>query len=84
MITMDKKTFKKLCRIEKKIDRVMNSDLSAEEKYDKIFSDKISIKAFRLARFDYCDPDTTYEEDTRAFVDAFSEYMSDLKEVFEV
>jgi hypothetical protein len=64
--------FKKLDKINSKVDKIMNSDLSWKEKYDKIFSDDISMKV----DLDYYDPDTSYEEDILAFVNAFKEYYS--------
>lgn len=43
--------------------------------YDKIFSENISRKVLNLVDLDYCDPDTSYEDDVKAFVSAFQEYM---------
>lgn len=51
--------------------------LDWEQKYDQIFSDDISVKVFNLVRLDYCDPDTSYEEDVTAFINAFNEKMKD-------
>ncbi len=46
-----------------------------EEVYDKIFSEKISQQIFEeFPDFHYSDPDTSYQEDVCAFVDAFCEY----------
>ena len=46
-----------------------------EEVYDKIFSEKISQQIFEeFPDFHYSDPDTAYQEDVCAFVDAFCEY----------
>lgn len=50
-------------------------DLDWSEKYDMIFSDKISSRVNHL--FDYADPDTSYEEDVTAFMNAFGEYVED-------
>jgi hypothetical protein len=55
--------------------RIVDSDMSWEDKYDAIFSDRISKRVFSLLHLDYCDPDTTYEEDVMAFVDAFAHAM---------
>jgi hypothetical protein len=52
-------------------------DLEAGEKYDRIFSEKISRKVSHL--FEWSDPDTTYEEDVAAFMRAFEEYVEDQK-----
>ena len=50
---------------------IRNSDASWETKYNLIFSNEISRAIQDTGiEFDYCDPDTTYEEDVRAFVDA--------------
>ena len=46
-----------------------------EEVYDKIFSEEISQQIFEeFPDFHYSDPDTSYQEDVCAFVDAFCEY----------
>lgn len=50
-------------------------DLEWSEKYDMIFSDKISSRVNHL--FDWYDPDTSYEEDVTAFMNAFREYVKD-------
>ena len=42
--------------------------------YDMIFSEHISRKI--LIDLDYYDPDTSYEEDVTAFVNAFNDKMS--------
>lgn len=49
-----------------------------------IFSTKISKQVFSLfqqtpIRFDYYDPDSSYEEDYMAFMNAFREYVKILK-----
>lgn len=55
------------------------TDLSWKEKYDLIFCDELSGKCFDLAKklgekIDYYDPDTTYEKDVMAFVEAIRAY----------
>lgn len=59
--------------------QIYDSDSTWEIKYDLIFSDNIS-KAIYQARptFDYYDPDTSYEEDVRAFCNAASEEANQL------
>lgn len=52
-----------------------DSSLDWEQKYDQIFSDEVSVKVFNLIRLDYCDPDTTYQEDVEAFMRAFDQAM---------
>lgn len=58
-------------KIYERAKRIIASDLEWEEKYDMIFSEEISRK-FSL---DYYDPDTSYEEDVMAFMNALDEYM---------
>ena len=54
-----------------------DSDSDYEQRYDTIFDlgKKVIYPLIRELRisFDYYDPDTTYEEDVRAFVDALVE-----------
>jgi hypothetical protein len=58
------------------IQRIYYSDLSWEAKFDLIFSSHGSQKFCKLARgFDWCDPDTTYEEDLAAFFYAAKSYL---------
>ncbi len=46
-----------------------------ENLYDKVFSEEISRQIFEeFPDFHYYDPDTTYQEDVCAFIDAFCEY----------
>jgi hypothetical protein len=56
-------------------DILNDASLNWEEKYDEIFSDDISVKVFNLIRLNYCDPDTTYQEDVEAFMSAFNQAM---------
>jgi uncharacterized FlaG/YvyC family protein len=44
-------------------------------KYNVIFSESISKRINALVHIDYCDPDTSYEEDVTAFVNAVNSYM---------
>ena len=60
------------------IQRIYYSDLSWEAKFDLIFSTQGSQKFCKIARsFDWCDPDTTYEEDVSAFFYAATTYMNE-------
>jgi hypothetical protein len=71
-----KTTEDKLRKLNEKANIIYNdSFLTWNEKYDQIFSEKISRKVFDLIRLDYYDPDTSYEEDVRAFMSAFNERM---------
>lgn len=62
---------------------IQNSDLDEEKKYDMIFSEKISRQVYSLfneinVRFEYYDPDTSYEEDVNAFVSALEREVDQL------
>jgi len=57
--------------------RIRESDLEWETKYDLIFSNHISVRLRNIAEglgFEvrYYDPDTSYQADVIAFVDAYS------------
>jgi hypothetical protein len=58
-------------KIHERAKRIIASDLEWEEKYDMIFSEEVSRK-FSLS---YYDPDTSYEEDVMAFMNALDEHM---------
>ena len=64
-------SFPELKEVYKEAREIYDSSLSWEAKYDLIFSDKISKKV----SFSWYDPDTSYEEDVTAFIQAFDEYM---------
>lgn len=51
--------------------KVLDSTASDEVKYDQIFSWDIAgkVRLFGLT-LDYCDPDSSYIEDARAYVEA--------------
>lgn len=70
----------KIEKLNRKVNEIYNNpNLNWEVKYDKIFSDKISKKVFSKISLNYYDPDTTYEEDVTAFVNAFNEYFKNEK-----
>jgi hypothetical protein len=54
---------------------ILDWDVSWETKYHIIFSEHISGRVSELIELDYYDPDTSYEEDVRAFMDAFNRAM---------
>lgn len=58
-------------------DELNESDPDYEQRFETIFDlgKQVILPLFRELRisFDYYDPDTTYEEDVRAFVDALVE-----------
>lgn len=59
--------------------RICDTDASWETKYDLIFSEALAKRMSALVRLDYYDPDTTYEEDVRAFCRAATEKADDLE-----
>lgn len=62
----------KLNKIYQRALNIFESDeLTWEEKYDLIFSDEISLKV----KLNYYDPDMGYEDDIRAFMNAFEEHV---------
>jgi hypothetical protein len=63
--------YKKLLKIHQKAKRIVDSDLEWDDKFDKIFSRKIA----RKVKFEWYDPDTSYQEDVEAFMREFDEYM---------
>lgn len=53
-----------------------------ETAYDAVFCPQVSTRAFALQdiariRFEYCDPDTSYEEDVRAFATALNDSIEE-------
>ncbi len=76
--------YKKLLVIQTVCQDIMQSDLNEEVKYGMIFSDKISKQVFSLfqqtpIKFDYYDPDSSYEDDSQAFCHALDEYIIKFK-----
>lgn len=66
-------SFPELKEVYKEAKEIFGSSISWEAKYDLIFSDRISKKV----SFSWYDPDTSYEEDVMAFMDAFDHYMGE-------
>jgi len=70
--TIDENSIDFLHQLYRKAYHIFESkELDWSEKYDLIFSDKISKKVY----FEYYDPDTSYEEDVTAFMNAFKKYI---------
>ena len=75
-----------LTSLQKTIDdafhKIMESECSEEAwetLYNFVFSDRISRKICEiLPSFEWFDPDTTYQEDVCAFIDAFWREMDEL------
>lgn len=62
----------------------VEDDEAWECAYELIFSDKCSSIVFEIVgNLDYYDPDTSYFEDTQAFMCAFKELMENIKVVDE-
>jgi hypothetical protein len=61
--------------------QIAESDASAETKYDLIFSEDLSLTLGQIFRFDYYDPDTSYEEDVQAYVLALREKCGELRKI---
>lgn len=54
------------------------SEFSEERQYDRIFSPAVSQRVCQLIPgFDWCDPDTSYQEDVDAFMYAFNAEMQE-------
>jgi len=64
-------TYQEKYKIYKKAKKIVESNLSWDEKYDLIFSKEIS----QQFDFDWYDPDCDYQDDVMAFMDALSEHM---------
>lgn len=69
--------FDELVFLHKEVNRIFDSTLPWETKYDLIFSEFISRRISSIIHLDYYDPDTSYQEDVTAFVNALNEKMSD-------
>ena len=52
---------------------IYTSGLTWEVKYDLIFSSEVSQHVNEF--LDYYDPDSGYDDDVRAFMDAFTQFM---------
>ena len=68
--------------IDRAYDKVVESECSEEAweaLYDFVFSDRISGRICEiLPSFTWYDPDTTYQEDVCAFIDAFWREMDEI------
>jgi len=62
-------TLDKLVSLYKEAGEIYMSRLSWKAKYD------LMIPLNQIIKLDYCDPDTSYQEDCEAFMRAFAEYM---------
>ncbi len=79
---MQIETISEILQIIEKANQVYNSEADWLLKYDLIFSDSISCNIFNLGlRFDYYDPDSSYEEDVRAYITALNHEKDRLEKV---
>lgn len=72
---MSKTSLSELRELHAQVNEIFDSELPWETKYDLIFSERVSRCIFELIHIDYCDPDTSYQEDVTAFVDALNKKM---------
>jgi hypothetical protein len=63
--------------------QIAESKALAETKYELIFSEDLSQALDQIFRLDYCDPDTSYEEDVGAYVWALREKCGELRKIGE-
>ena len=81
--------YQELLNLNSKIQRLMNEDekvINWELKYDLIFSEEVSRKVFFLVKelgtsLEYYDPDSSYEEDLRAFSEALASKLVELEKI---
>ena len=59
--------------------RIVQLELDWEVKYDLIFCKAVSSRIFKIVNLDYYDPDTSEEEDVRAFMSACEQKMQELE-----
>lgn len=65
-------------------ERIHDSAADWETKYDLVFSDAISGEIQQTGiSVDWCDPDTSYEEDVQAYVRALVGKAGRLRKAFE-
>ncbi len=74
-------------RIAERAHQVINDcDLSWQDKYEILYDTNISIRANEISRkltghpLDYYNPDTSYQEDSEAFVSAIHKTLKELQE----
>jgi hypothetical protein len=79
---MTDESIRELVRLRDRAVLIVDSDASWETKFNLVFSDDLSLRVWELdSGFDYYDPDTTYEDDVRAFVEALQERVADLEKI---
>lgn len=78
---MKEETIIKLVELNRQANNIFTSDLQWKDKYEMIFNDDISVLVNKMVTLEYYDPDTTYEEDVTAFMNAFNKKISELKKL---
>lgn len=72
-------------RIAESAIRISNSGANWNTKYDLIFSEDVTARIHTLGFYpDYYDPDTSYEEDVKAFISALEEKVREIKKSFGI
>lgn len=72
-------TFQEIVTLYEQAKKIFDSDITWELKYDLIFSLEISKKV--SGKFEWYDPDTSYEEDVTYYMNAFGEYVEQIKKL---
>lgn len=71
-----------LIHLIERAERIFQSDADWEMKYDTIFGMRIWQRLGEAGyHVEWCDPDTTYEEDVTAYVNALTEYKGRLQKL---
>lgn len=68
-------SIERLLEIEKEMQEILDCpDVGWKVKHKMIFNYRYELMAMRIS-FDYYDPDTTYEEDAKAYVKGYREFL---------
>lgn len=70
--------FDELKKLINEVIRIYESEAAWEIKYNLIFSKHLSHRIRDIIKIDYHDPDTSYEEDLKVYVDALKKYLEAL------
>lgn len=80
-------SYQKLVKLNQRIQNlIQENNISWETRYEIIFSSQVSKQIFTYFKeigivFDYYDPDTSYEEDVKAFADAVNDKIVELSTI---
>jgi hypothetical protein len=75
--------YRQFVRLAREAQRICDTDASWETKYDLIFSEDISTRMRDILDVEYYDPDTSYQEDVRAFCAAMTAKADDLERALD-